>query len=138
MDVSGAQYGAVKGVDSLEVVDDFKARWVAQAKLDVDPSLVTLWLVESCEAEPAPEEEAKAKELRPRVTLAAAGLTEGCSVLAYVAGTKSSAERLAMSTSTPGAGVLHTFACALLCALLTLCCRLSFASGRLCSARAHR
>ena len=62
MDVAGAQYVAVKGVDLQQTVDDFKARWVAQAKLDVDPSLVTLRLVNSSEAEPKPEEEAIAKE----------------------------------------------------------------------------
>jgi len=86
MDVPGAQYVAVKGVDVLETVDDFKARWVAQAKLDVDPSLVTLRLVKSSEAEPKPKEEAIAKELRPRLTLAAAGITDSCSLLAFMAG----------------------------------------------------
>jgi hypothetical protein len=83
MDVAGAQYVAVKGVDVLQTVDDFKARWIAQEKLDVRPSLVTLRLVESSEAEPEPDEEANAKELRPRLTLAAAGLTDGCSLLAF-------------------------------------------------------
>jgi hypothetical protein len=82
-DVAGAQYVAVKGVDLQQTVDDFKARWIAQAKLDVDPSLVTLQLVESSEAEPKPKEEAIAKELRPRLTLASAGLTDGCSLLAF-------------------------------------------------------
>jgi len=82
-DVAGAQYVAVKGVDLQQTVDDFKARWVAQAKLDVDPSLVTLRLVKSSEAEPEPDEEANAKELRPRLTLASAGLTDGCSLLAF-------------------------------------------------------
>jgi len=86
MDVAGAQYVAVKGVDLQQTVDDFKARWVAEEKLDVRPSLVTLRLVESSEAEPEPDEEANAKELRPRLTLAAAGLTDGCSLLAFVAG----------------------------------------------------
>ena len=85
-DVVGAQYVAVKGVDLQQTVDDFKARWVSQAKLDVDPSLVTLRLVESSSAEPTPEEEAVAKELRPRLTLAAAGITDSCSLLAFVAG----------------------------------------------------
>jgi hypothetical protein len=85
-DVAGAQYVAVKGVDLQQTVDDFKARWVAQEQLDVRPSLVTLRLVKSSEAEPKPEEEAIAKELRPRLTLAAAGLMEGCSLLAFVAG----------------------------------------------------
>ena len=86
MDVAGAQYVAVKGVDLLQTVDDFKARWVAEEKLDVRPSLVTLRLVKSSEAEPKADEEANAKELRPRLTVAAAGLTDGCSLLALVAG----------------------------------------------------
>ena len=90
MDVAGAQYVAVKGVDLQQSVDDFKARWVVQAKLDVDPSLVTLRLVGSSEAEPKAGEEEEciadaAKELRPRLTLADAGLTDGCSLLAFVA-----------------------------------------------------
>ena len=91
MDVAGAQYVAVKGVDlQQQLVDDFKARVVALAKLNVDPSLVTLRLVESSEAEPKPGEEEECiadatKELRPRLTLADAGLTDGCSVLAFVA-----------------------------------------------------
>ena len=86
MDVADAQYVAVKGVDLQQTVDDFKARWVAQEQLDVRPSLVTLRLVKSSEAEPKAEEEAIAKELRPRLTLAAAGLTGGCSLLAFFAG----------------------------------------------------
>ena len=87
MDVADAQYVAVKGVDLQQTVDDFKARWVTEEKLDVRPSLVTLRLVKSSEpSEPKPEEEAIAKELRPRLTLAAAGLMEGCSLLAFVAG----------------------------------------------------
>ena len=83
MDVADAQYVEVENLDLEQTVSKFKARWVAQAKLDVDPSLVTLRLVKSSEAEPKPEEEAIAKELRPRLTLAAAGLTDGCSLLAF-------------------------------------------------------
>ena len=45
MDVAGARYVAVKGVDVLETVDDFIARWIALEKLDMRPSLVTLRLV---------------------------------------------------------------------------------------------
>ena len=87
--MAGARYVAVKFVDLEQTVDDFTACWIAQAKLDVDPSLVTLRLVESSEAEPKPEDEAVAKdadELRPRLTLAAAGVNNGCSLLAVVAG----------------------------------------------------
>jgi hypothetical protein len=60
MDVLGARYVAVKGVDAQQSVDDFTARYVAQAKLDVDPSLVTLRLVWSGSRKPTAEEEAAA------------------------------------------------------------------------------
>ena len=87
MDVAGAQYVAVKGVDVLQTVDDFKARWVAQAKLDVRPSLVTLRLVKCGAREPSDGEEAQAEALDdPRLTLDAASFTDGCSLLAFVAG----------------------------------------------------
>ena len=103
--VPGLQYVAIKGVDVLETVDDLKARWVAKAKLDVDPSLVTLRLVESSAAEPTPDEEAiaknKAEDLRPRLTLAAAGLTDGCSLLVFVGGSSNLPPSLSMSS--PGA-----------------------------------
>ena len=70
-DVTGARYVAVKGVDVGETVDDFIARWMAQAKLDVDPSLVTLRLVKCGTGKPTAEEEAAAKVLDdPSLTLA--------------------------------------------------------------------
>ena len=87
MGIEGLQYAAVKGVDVMETVDDLKARWVAQAKLDVDPSLVTLRLVKSSAAEPTPAEEDfvknDVKDLRPRLTLAEAGINNDCSLLAF-------------------------------------------------------
>jgi hypothetical protein len=86
MDVPGARYADVENVDLEQTVSKFITRWIAQAKLDVDPSLVTLRLVKSSEAEPKPKEEAIAKELRPRLTLAAAGITNSCSLLAFMAG----------------------------------------------------
>ena len=82
MDVPGAQYGAVKDVNVLQTVDDFTARWVAQAKLDVDPSMVTLRLVRCAGEEPTAEEEAAATALSSRRTLRNAGVTAGCSLLA--------------------------------------------------------
>jgi hypothetical protein len=82
-DVPGAQYAEVEGVDLQQTVSKFKARWVAQAKLDVDPSLVTLRLVKCGARNPEVEDEAKADVLDdPRLTLAAAGLIDGCSLLA--------------------------------------------------------
>ena len=83
-DVAGAQYVAVKGVDLQQTVDDFKARWVAEEKLDVRPSLVTLRLVKCGSRKPEVDDEAKAEVLDdPRLTLASAGLTDGCSLLAF-------------------------------------------------------
>ncbi len=59
---------------------------MAQAKLDVDPSRVTLRLVCCAGEEPTAEEEAAATVLSPRRTLREAGVKAGCSLLAYVAG----------------------------------------------------
>ena len=105
MDVTGAQYAAVKGVDLQQTVDDFKARWVAEEGLTVRPSLVALRLVRSSAADPTPDEEAiaknKAEELSPRLTLAAAGLTDGCSLLVFVGGSSNMPPSLSMSS--PGA-----------------------------------
>ena len=87
MDVPGAQYAEVEVVDLQQTVSKFKARWVAQAKLDVDPSLVTLRLVACGARKPSAAEEAAAAELDdPRLTLAEAGVLDGCSLLAFVAG----------------------------------------------------
>ena len=82
-DVPGAQYAEVEGVDLQQTVSKFKARWVAQAKLDVDPSLVTLRLVKCGARKPEVVDEAIADVLDdPRITLAAVGITEGSSLLA--------------------------------------------------------
>ena len=81
--MQGAQYVAVKGVDAQQSVDDFKALWMAVAKMDVDPSLVTLHLVRCGSRKPTAEEEEEAVVLDdPRLTLAAAGVTDGCLLLA--------------------------------------------------------
>ena len=88
MDVEGARYAAVRDVDLQLTVDDFTARWLVQAKLDVDASLVTLRLVACGAHKPEASEEKEALELDdPRVTLAAAGVEDGFSLLAFVAGT---------------------------------------------------
>ena len=89
MDVAGAQYAEVENVDLEQTVSKFIARWVAQAKLDVDPSLVTLRLVKCGARKPEPDEEANAALLDdPRKTLEAAGVTDGCNLLAFVAGAR--------------------------------------------------
>ena len=101
MDVPGARYVAVKGVDLQETVDDFTARWVAQAKLDLDPSLVTLRLVACGSRKPsAAEEEAAVVLDDPRLSLAAVCFVDSCSLLAYVVGS-------------PGALCLRSYAFAL-------------------------
>jgi hypothetical protein len=82
-DVAGAQYVALKRVDLQETVDDFKARWMAQAKLDVDPSLVTLRLVVCGARKPSAAEEAAAVELDdPSLSLAEARVTSTAWLLA--------------------------------------------------------
>ena len=87
MDVVGARYVEVENVDLEQTVSKFIARWVAQAKLDVDPSLVSLRLVKCSARKPSAEEEKLAVELDdPRLSLAEAGITDGCSLLAFVAG----------------------------------------------------
>ena len=70
----------------LVTVDGFIARWVAQEKLDAAPSLVSLRLVKCGARKPSAEEEKQAVELDdPRLSLAEAGITDGCSLLAFVA-----------------------------------------------------
>ena len=87
MDVAGAQYVSVKSVNCETTVDDLKSRWVAQEKLDAAPSLVSLRLVKCVARKPSAEEEKQALELDdPRLSLDEAGITDGCSLLAFVAG----------------------------------------------------
>ena len=85
-DAEGARYTAVKGVDLQQTVDDFTARWMAQANLlDVDAGLVTLRLVKCARTKPTQAEELAATELDPFDTLAAAGVADCCKLLAFVA-----------------------------------------------------
>ena len=84
---SDSQFSAMKDVDRLQSVDDFKVRWLTQEKRDVPPSLASLYLVPCGSRKPTAEEEKGAVLLDdPRVSLAAAGVTDGCSLLAYVPG----------------------------------------------------
>ena len=86
MDVAGARYVAVREVDLQATVDGFIARWVAQAKLDVDPSLVTLRLVKCGARKPSAEEEKQAVELDdPSLNLADSNITENAWLLAFIA-----------------------------------------------------
>ena len=107
MDVAGARYVAVKGVDVLETVDDFIARWVADEKLDVRPSLVTLRLVKRGAGKPTAKQEEKAKPLDdPSLSLAQAKVTDTAWLLTFVAGTNN--ERLSTSVDAPGAYMTRT------------------------------
>ena len=99
-DVPGARYDFIKNVDPQELVAEVIARWVAQAKLDVDPSLVTLRLVKRGAGKPTPTQEAKAKVLDdPSLSLAEAKVTGTAWLLAFVAGT----EGLLAHVDSPGA-----------------------------------
>ena len=86
MDVVGARYDIVKNVDTGQLVAEFIARWTAQAKLDVDPSLVTLRLVKCGSRKPSAEEEKQAVELDdPSLNLADSNITETAWLLAFIA-----------------------------------------------------
>ncbi len=86
-DVAGAQYADVKDFDLQQTVSDFKRRWIAQAKLDVDPWRVTLRLVACGARKPSAAEEATAAVLDdPSLTLGNAGVTGTAWLLAFVAG----------------------------------------------------
>jgi hypothetical protein len=86
MDVVGARYVDVESVDLEQTVSKFIARWVAQAKLDVDPSLVTLRLVKCGARKPSAEEEKQAVELDdPSLHLADTDITGTAWLLAFVA-----------------------------------------------------
>jgi hypothetical protein len=75
-DVHGARYSELEEVDLQQTVSKFIARWVAQAKLDVDPSLVTLRLVWCGSRKPTAEEEAAAVVLDdPSLSLGESGVT---------------------------------------------------------------
>jgi hypothetical protein len=86
MDVAGARYVDVENVDLEQTVSKFIARWVAQAKLDVDSSLVTLRLVKCGARKPSAEEEKLAVELDdPSLNLADSNITETAWLLAFIA-----------------------------------------------------
>ena len=86
-DVHGARYSELEEVDLQQTVSKFIARWVAQAKLDVDPSLVTLRLVWCGSRKPTAKEEEAAVELDdPSLSLGESGVTRTAWLLAFVAG----------------------------------------------------
>ena len=85
--VPGAQYSALKGVDLRATsVYDLQARAVAEDKLDVPPSRVTLRLVACSARPPSADDEAAAVALDdPSISLADAGVTGTAWLLACVA-----------------------------------------------------
>ena len=91
MDVAGARYDIVKNVDTGQLVAELIARWVVQAKLDIDPSLVSLRLVHRGPGKLTkdPTERKAAEEaattLDPADTLEEAGVVDGVWLLAVFA-----------------------------------------------------
>jgi hypothetical protein len=85
--VEGARFTSLKGVELLQTVDDFTARWVAEELPGVRPSLVTLKLAPSGSRKPTPAEEDAASVLDdPSLSLAESGVTGTAWLLAFVAG----------------------------------------------------
>ena len=86
----GTQYDDIAAVPS-ETVAQFKRRWLAQARLDLDPGLVSLHLVHRGPArltkDPAERKSAEedATVLDPSDTLAQAGVTDGSWLVAEFA-----------------------------------------------------
>jgi hypothetical protein len=92
MDHTGTQYTRLHDLDPDCLVDDLKACWLRDKKLDVNPSLLTLRLVPcSPGTDPSEEQELAATGLSPRLTLREAGVEDGSSLLVVVVGTGTSA-----------------------------------------------
>ena len=89
-DVDGAQYTDIAAQPD-ETVAQFKRRWVADKRLGIDVSLVSLhWVLKERPGKPthAEEQAALCKERLlsdPSVTLRSAGVTDGCWLLALFA-----------------------------------------------------
>jgi len=88
----GASFASVKLDAPPVTVDDLRAAIMAARRMDVDPSLVTLRLVHlgpggRKDDEPTAAEEAAAATLKPRSTLAKAGVSDGAFLLLNVAST---------------------------------------------------
>jgi hypothetical protein len=93
----------LKGVDVLQMVDDFIACWITQSKLDVDPSLVTLRLVKCGAGKPSAAEEAVAAELDdPSLSLADAGVSGMAWLLAFTASSACAVNCACRSQATHG------------------------------------
>ena len=78
----GARYAACQGVSPEETVDELIDRWVGAMQPGLDSLLAQLSLVPSAAgAEPSAAEEAAAEVLNPRLTLRAARVEDGSSLL---------------------------------------------------------
>jgi len=110
-DVHGARYSELEEVDLQQTVSKFIARWVAQAKLDVDPSLVTLRLARCDSRKPTAEEEEAAVELDdPSLSLGESGVTGTAWLLAFVAGSPGARPGDAvLQTALPAPAALQAF-----------------------------
>jgi len=86
-------YGKFEGMDSEQDVYDFTTRWAKDVAPDVHASLVSLRLVKCGPGVPTASEEAAALPLEPRLTLREAGVADGSSLLAKVAGACNTAAR---------------------------------------------
>ena len=82
-DKSDAQYDDTLAAPN-ETVAQFRRRWVAERKVDLDPGLVSLRLVPDTgdKEEPTPADESRATVLNPRKTLAEVGVVDGSCLLA--------------------------------------------------------
>ena len=85
-DKSDAQYDDTTAAPN-ETVAQFRRRWVAERKVDLDPGLVSMRLVPDTgdKEEPTPADESRATVLNPRKTLAEAGVVDGSCLLAVFA-----------------------------------------------------
>jgi hypothetical protein len=88
-DTPGAQYEDM-AASPAETVAQFKRRWAAAKRPSLDPSLVSLRLVKRSPGVPSDKEDADALErptsllADPSQTVAHAGVSDGCRLLAVV------------------------------------------------------
>lgn len=88
-DVEETDVSAVRGLTPELTVDELKRCWLAEEKLDVARSLVKLYLVKHGPGKPSDAELQAAKSDKRRLsysglTLHAAGMTDGCLLLAVL------------------------------------------------------
>ena len=98
-DAKAAQYSAVRDIDPSLSVDELKARWLSDEKLDVRPSLVSLRRVKLGPGKPGTNDEEAAKLLDdPSATLREADLAPTTWLLAEFASSLGATARHARCT----------------------------------------